>query len=223
MAEMKILSIQVGMPAERIMSGLDDGSDRPWTSGIFKERASGAIFLGETNLSGDGQADLKHHGGPDRAVLMFPESHYPKWEAAYQKSFPRGGFGENFTIAGATENSICLGDIWETENVRLEISQPRLPCFKLGRRLGEPSIVAKVMEAHEGGWYARVLRQGTVGEDEVLRLVSRPHPDWTVSRGFAEFVFGRDNLVALAELNAISALSQLWRDRLTTLLATKEN
>lgn len=218
MCELTVLSIQVGKPKTMVERNLLDDAEKHWTSGIFKDPVTGPIFLGSTNLEGDGQDDLKHHGGPDRAVLSFSKANYAQWEVEFGIKIPHGGFGENFTVDGANEEDVCIGDIWSSEQVVLEVSQPRLPCFKLGRRLGQPAIVAKVMERCEGGWYSRVLKEGMVQPGERFRLIQRPFPTWTVKRGFHEYVFGKDNHAALAELHALPALSALWRERLMNLL-----
>lgn len=214
-----ILSIHVGKPKDLVYPGKNDSDDQRWSSGIFKHATTGPIHLGHTNLAGDGQADLVHHGGPDRAVLLFAANSYAHWEAVLGKSLPHGSFGENFTVDGLNEDLVCLGDIWETDRIQLEVSQPRLPCFKLGRRLDRPEAVAKVMEAKAGGWYCRVLQEGLVAVGETLRLTNRPYPDWTIRRAFHEFVFGKQNHKALHSLRSIDALSVLWKDRLDKILA----
>lgn len=214
-----ILSIHVGKPKDMTYRGKRDSEEQTWSSGIFKDAAVGPVYLGRTNLDGDGQADLVHHGGPDRAVLLFAADSYPHWGAVLGKSLPHGSFGENFTVEGLNEDVVCLGDLWETDRVRLEISQPRLPCFKLGRRLVRPEAVALVMEAKAGGWYCRVLQEGLVEAGDTLRLVARPHPDWTIRRAFHEFVFGKQNHEALHSLRSVAALSELWKDRLDKILS----
>lgn len=214
-----ILSIHVGKPKEMAYRGKGDVEDQMWSSGIFKDATVEPVHLGRTNLAGDGQADLVHHGGPDRAVLLFAADSYAHWERMLGKSLTHGSFGENFTVDSLNEDLVCLGDVWETGRTSLEVSQPRLPCFKLGRRLDRPEAVALVMEAKAGGWYCRVLREGLVEAGDTLRLIKRPHPDWTIRRAFHEFVFGKQNHEALRFLRSIDALSELWKDRLDKILA----
>lgn len=218
MAASRILSIQVGLP-KVLRHDVDLGdAEREWSSGIFKEPVSGPIYLGLENLEGDGQADLAHHGGGDRATLMFSKLHYPEWEKDLGKTLRFGSFGENLTVDAITEDDVCLGDIWETVNVRLEVSQPRLPCYKLSRRVGVDGFHLKVMDARAGGWYCRTLKPGLIGAGETLHLVERPHPEWTIRRGFREFVFDKNNLEAMQALGTLPALSQLWRDRISARL-----
>ncbi len=183
MVEAEILSIQVGMPKtyESPMTA-QDGEGRTWDSGIFKHGIEGPVFLGETNLGGDGQSDLVHRGGPDRALLIYSARHYPEWESHANRSLEFGSFGENLTVSDVTELDVCLGDIWATKDIEIEVSQPRLPCFKLARRLNWPGLNVEVIKNRKGGWYTRVLKQGMVERDQTLRLVDRSHPTWTIDR-----------------------------------------
>lgn len=212
MTSATVLSIQVGLPKEFRHDLYPDDEDRTWTSGIFKETIEGAVELGFEHFQGDGQADLIHHGGTDRAVLIFPKLNYGRWESELGRELPPGAFGENLTIDTLTEDDVCLGDIWETPDVVLEVSQPRLPCFKLARRLESPGLNAKVMRQMAGGWYCRVLKPGAMSAGQELHLTSRPYSSWTIRRAFREYVFEKDNHEALAELAALPCLSQLWKD-----------
>src|SRR5690606_18685860 len=107
--------------------------DRPWTTGFFKEPTLGPVWLGRTNLEGDGQADLVHHGGPDKAVLAYSADHYAAWrEVLNNPALPFGAFGENFTIEGLKEADVCIGDTWKVgDEATIQLSQPRQPCWKL--------------------------------------------------------------------------------------------
>ena len=212
MESSRILSIQVGMPKTMTHASTVDGVDSEWTSGIFKYTVPGPVFVGNTNLVGDGQDDLVHHGGPDRAVLIYSALHYPGWEAQLGLPLPPGAFGENFTVETPTEAEVCLGDIWETNTITLEVSQPRLPCYKLARRLNAPGLNIKVMEAMRGGWYCRVLKEGNAETGDLLKLTSRPHPEWTVTRAFYTYLHAKEDPAALRELGKLECLSVLWKD-----------
>lgn len=217
MVEARILSIQVGKP--RVFSS--GGAAEAWTSGIFKERVGGPIHLGRENLWGDGQADLAHHGGPDRAVLIFSQSNYPVWEAFLGKPLVGGSFGENLTVEPIDEDEICIGDIWEADEVVLEVSQPRLPCYKLSRRLDAEGFHLELIETRAAGWYCRTLHEGDVEAGQTLRLLARPHPDWTIRRAFHEFVSVKDAPDSLRELGGLPALSQLWKERIAVRVAKR--
>ncbi len=199
----------------------EDGHDRSWESGIFKSGIDGPVHLGETNLAEDGQADLKHHGGPDRAVLLYSAEHYPAWENRFARLLNYGSFGENFTVSVADEKTVCIGDIWVSDDIEIEVSQPRLPCFKLARRLDLPGLNLEVVEKRNGGWYARVLKQGNVERGQKLKLVSRPNPAWTIDRAFEIYMKEKKNREVLSELRDLPQLSTLWKESLTKRLEAR--
>lgn len=220
MLEARIVSIQVGMPkVYQSPNSIDDGEEHTWSSGIFKHAVEGPLHLGETNLVGDGQADLVHHGGADRALLLYSIDHYPHWRQRFQREFEFGSFGENLTVTDIDEHSVCLGDRWVSDDIEIEISQPRLPCFKLARRLDLPTITKEVLESRTGGWYARVVRQGQVESGQTLTLSSRPNPDWTIDRCFATFMLEKKNRTLMTELMELPQLSTLWKDNLARRIA----
>ena len=215
MVEIEILSIQVGMPKtyESPLASYD-GENRSWDSGIFKSGIAGPVYLSETNLTGDGQADLVHHGGPDRALLLYSAKHYPEWEDRFGRALNYGSFGENFTVSSVTELDVCLGDIWECNDITIEVSQPRLPCFKLARRLDMPGLNVEVVKNRMGGWYARALKQGLVVGGQKLTLVDRPNPSWSIDRAFEIFMTEKKNREVLLELHDLPQLSTLWKESL---------
>ena len=202
----KIVSIQVGRP-QRIES--DRGV---WVSAFIKEPVSGPVRLETLNLQGDRQADLENHGGPDQAVLGYSAGHYPRWrDELARPDFTYGAFGENFTIEGLDELSVCIGDVYETGAVTIEVTNPRGPCWKISRRHGIPDLTARVQKTSRTGWYYRVLREGDIEAGQTLTLVDRPHPDWTIARTSAA-LYGRerdpDTLEALFSLPPLGAR---WR------------
>src|ERR1700680_3683799 len=130
-----LYSIQIGTPKSYGFEEAVNTHDKPWTTGFFKTPIEGPVFVGTTNLAGDGQADLINHGGVDKAVLAYSADHYPKWrDELHIPDMPFGAFGENLTISGLTEESVCIGDIFRVGSVKFEVSQPRQPCWKLARR-----------------------------------------------------------------------------------------
>jgi MOSC domain-containing protein YiiM len=204
-----LLSIQVGSPTER---GADSISDTSWTSGIFKAPVSGPVWLGKTNLVGDGQADLKNHGGPDRAALMYGASRYPAWrEQLGIPDLPYGAFGENSTVSELTEESVCIGDIYQIGDARVQVSQPRQPCWKLGRRWQIKELTALVLNKAQGGWYNRVLQEGYVEAGMPVMLVERPYPQFPVAHVFALMNEWIDDPAATVELASLEILSRGWR------------
>ena len=151
--------------------------DRSWTTGFFKLPVQGPIFVGATNLAGDGQADLKNHGGIDKAVLAYSADHYRSWrEELGLSSFPYGAFGENLTLAALTEDSVCIGDRFAIGPVKFEVSQPRQPCWKLARRWRLNELVGRVIATGRSGWYLRVLEEGYIEPEMRVTMLRAPQP-----------------------------------------------
>ncbi|MCU1306701.1 MAG: hypothetical protein JWN45_1396 [Acidobacteriaceae bacterium] len=178
-----IASLQVGMPQRLGDPSSHDRSKSLWVTGIFKNRIDGPVRLDFRNLAGDAQADLRVHGGPDKAVLAYSAEHYPAWRSElHLPDFPFGAFGENFTITGADENDICIGDIHQAGDALLQVSQPRTPCWKLARKWEMSDLPKRVVQSGRSGWYYRVKQEGTVESGQELKLLERPNPQWTIRR-----------------------------------------
>lgn len=207
----KVISIQAGMPKTFEHLNEKRQAVETWTSGIFKQSAGQTVTVSKDGIEGDGQADLRYHGGPDRALLLFSKSHYPYFESFISKEIPNGGFGENFTLDFFEETDVAIGNTYRVGTAIIEISQPRLPCFKLGRRLDAPQIVDEVLDRRKGGVYARVLEEGTVSVTDELDLISCPHPNWTIHRAID--VYLSPETESKSELGSLSAISQLWREK----------
>ncbi|MEB3223158.1 MAG: MOSC domain-containing protein [Candidatus Sericytochromatia bacterium] len=211
----RLASLQVGLPRDLGSPDAADPLDTPWRSGIFKAPVAGPVWLGRENLAGDGQAALAFHGGPERAVLAYGAGHYPAWQLELDTpAFPPGAFGENFTVAGLDEGSVCLGDVWAVGEALLQVSEPRQPCAKLARRLRRPDIVALVQRTGRTGWYMRVLQEGHVAAGQAVRVASRPHPDWPMARVNAAVRERAARPDEAASLAAVEALSPEWRAKL---------
>jgi MOSC domain-containing protein YiiM len=225
MAAPMLASIQVSLPRRFGREGAAEPMDRPWVTGFFKEPVAGAVRLGPTNLEGDGQADLVHHGGPDKAVLMYSARHYPAWRLSLNHpSLPFGAFGENFTISGLTEADVCIGDTWQVGDVAItQVSQPRQPCWKLARRWRIKTLALQVQESGRTGWYVRVLHEGTVAAGMPVVLLHRPHPDWTVERANRVMHTDKSDVAAASQLAAIPLLSGNWRTTLTRRATQQES
>ncbi|TWT68415.1 MOSC domain-containing protein [Crateriforma conspicua] len=209
-----IVSIHVGRP--RAMDAGDDPG-KPWTSGIIKDRVDGPIRVGRENLDGDGQADLVHHGGVDKAVLAYPAVHFPFWKQEFPDvHWGDGTFGENLTIAEADETKVCIGDVFEIGDCVLQVSQPRQPCWKLSRRWRLPKLAVRVQQTRRTGWYFRVLSTGTIRPGQSMHLTRRDYPDFTVA--FAnDVMFAKPRDAALdLRLAACDALSVSWKKTLNT-------
>ena len=156
--------------------------DREWKSGIVKHSVEGKVWVGKTNLQGDGQADLKHHGGPEKAIFVYPVTHYAYWQKALKyPDFTIGAFGENFAVRNQTESDICIGDIFQIGGVKVQVSQPRQPCWKPARRWKVKDLGLQLQQQGMTGWYLRVLKEGEIQAGDALQLIERPFPQWTVA------------------------------------------
>jgi MOSC domain-containing protein YiiM len=209
-----VLSVQVGKPRTIVSE-----TEREWITGFFKEPAQGSVRVTTTNLEGDGQADLRVHGGPEKAINVYASEHYAYWRDLLGiEDFPFGAFGENLTTSGAVEAGVCIGDIFEGEGpdpVSLQISQPRQPCWKLSRRWNIKDLSARVERNGKTGWYFRVLREGSLQAGMPLKLISRPHPEWTVVLANEIMHHRKDDLAAAAALAQCLALSISWKESLS--------
>jgi MOSC domain-containing protein YiiM len=199
-------SLNVGLPT-RIASA------KPWKSGIYKDPVLGRIHLSSENLAGDGQADLTVHGGPDKAVCVYSVDHYPLWreELGVEECGP-GWFGENFSIEGHSETHVAIGDTYRVGTAVVQISQPRAPCSKLGRRWNRLDMPKLVIESGRTGWYLRVIEPGDVEQGDALTLVERPFPQWTIDvvNGVA-YSRGGTDIEGARQLSNCSALAEAWR------------
>jgi MOSC domain-containing protein YiiM len=216
----RILSLHVGLPVALGTEGAADPMDRPWTTGFLKHPVDGPLWLGVTNLAGDGQADRRHHGGPDKAVCVYPAAHYPFWRAALGLPLPFGAFGENVALAAMDERGVSIGDVFAVGGARVQVTQPRQPCWKLARRWRVRDLAARVQETGFTGWYFRVLEEGEVRAGLPLVRLDRPYAAWTVARANEVMHRRRDDRDAAAALAACPALSESWRHTLTVRAAT---
>lgn len=216
-----LVSVQVGKP--RNMNEVDglDATGPSWTSGIVKRPVVERVWVGKMNLAGDGQADLKNHGGPDKAVLGYAASHYRLWKRELGVDLPHGAFGENLTLSGLTEDDVCLGDLYSVGEALIEVSQPRQPCWKLSRRWEIVDLEGRVRESGRTGWYYRVVREGDIGPGETVTLVERRHPEWTVTK-VASVMNDKNADTVLVEALIISPyLAQSWREVLVDRLRSR--
>ncbi|MEO8269823.1 MAG: MOSC domain-containing protein [Aureliella sp.] len=201
-------SIQVGLPQAI-------GTEKPWTSGFLKRTVSEPLWLGSTNLAGDGQADLVHHGGTHKAVCVYCSAHYPYWRKTLGLSdFAAGGFGENFTVDELTEDIVCIGDVWSIGEAIVQISQPRQPCWKLARRWDIKDLALQVQQTGRTGWYFRVLVEGMVQRGLVMSLVERPNPQWTIAAANRLMHHDQANFAEAARLADTATLSPSWKTTL---------
>jgi MOSC domain-containing protein YiiM len=214
-----VVSIQVGLPRLHGDPAAANRLGRPWRSGFYKDPVTGPVWLGRTNLAGDGQADLKHHGGTDKAVLSYAAAHYPLWRAElHEPDLPYGGFGENFTVGGLSEESVCVGDVFEIGAALVQVSQPRQPCRNIARRWQRINLPTLVDRTGRTGWYLRVLREGEVEAGQQVMLAARPNPAWTVARATRALRGHQHDRHEARALAGLPELSAAWKETLAAIL-----
>lgn len=178
-------------------------------SGFVKRAAETPTFVDFHGLDGDEQADLRVHGGPEKAVYGYPLDHYRSWKtdfAEHSATLIAGGFGENLTIDGLTEADICVGDIHRIGTALLQVCQPRQPCFKLALHFGDNRLPIAMVRSGRSGWYYRVLIQGTLSPGDQIDLVDRPHPGFAFPRLVA---FANHGTATHADLVALSHMEEV--------------
>lgn len=212
---MELTSIQVGRPRRVHPTGDGGPWDRPWRTAFWKQPVLGPVVLRTTNLEGDRQADVRVHGGPDQAVLCYSAEHYAAWRRELGlPDMQHGAFGENFTIAGQDEGTVCVGDVYEVGGAVVQVSSPRGPCYKISWRWRRPDLLERVRETHRHGWYLRVLREGLVEARQQLHLANRPYPAWTVRCAGEALELRHQEPRRAAELAMCSALGERSRRQL---------
>ncbi len=196
-------------------------------SAYVKHPVTGALTITATGIDGDQQADLAVHGGTDKAMLHYPHEHYATFAAERPDLAPvfagHAAFGENISTEGWTEWDVCLGDRFELGTALVEICQGRSPCWKLGHRFRDQSMVEAVVKTRRGGWYYRVLEAGSVSQGDEIHLIARPHPDWPVARAFGLLVGKDRDTAALSELVEMPCLAGSWRSTAAARLASAMN
>jgi MOSC domain-containing protein YiiM len=213
---MKLVSVQVGKPERIGVAGAADPMDREWETALFKQPVAGGVVARQLGLEGDGQADLRVHGGADRAINAYPKDHYAYWIATLGMDLPHGAFGENFTTQGMLENEVCLGDRYQVGGAVLEVSQPRQPCWKIARRWRVKDLAVQVERTGKTGWYFRVIDEGTVEPGAEIQLMERPHPEWTIELASQAMLGRRADPQRAASLARCPALSELWKSALAS-------
>lgn len=203
---MRIVSVNVGLPR------LVMGPRGPVKTGIFKEPVHRRLPLRRLNLDGDAQADHSVHGGPDKAVYAYPVENYDYWrEQLPGRELPHGIFGENLTTEGLREDEVHIGDEFRVGTARLVVTQPRMPCFKLGIRFGDAKMVQKFLASGRPGFYLGVLEEGEVGPGDAVELVREDENQVTVTDLLRLKVQDKDNTELLRRALRVPKLAAVWR------------
>lgn len=207
---MKLLSVNCGLPREVVWHG------RSVTTSIYKEPVKGRVALRRLNLDGDRQADLSVHGGNDKAAYCYPVEHYGYWKAELPGHvLPMGAFGENFTIQGFAEDSVHIGDRFSIGSAEVVVTQPRLPCYKLGIRFELDDVVRRFLLSRRTGFYLAVMREGEVGADDEIISLTRDPKSVSVSgitRLYVAKTYGRNDVRLVQLALTVEALPESWKE-----------
>jgi MOSC domain-containing protein YiiM len=211
---MKLVSVNTGLPREVSWHG------RIVTTAIFKEPVNGRVTLRKLNLDGDRQADLTVHGGEHKAVYCYSLGHYDYWKKELPgRELPMGMFGENFTIDDggkeSLEESVHLGDRFSVGTAEVVVTQPRLPCYKLGVRFGSDDMVKRFLASGRTGFYVAVLREGEVGAGDEMKVMAREANAVAVSEITRLYVakrFGEAEIRAVQRALRVPGLPESWKE-----------
>ena len=206
---MRLVSINTGLPREVLWHG------RSVTTGIFKEPVEGRVALRKLNLDGDRQADLSVHGGEYKAAYCYPLAHYGYWRKELPgRELPMAIFGENFTTDGLLEDSVHLGDQLSVGSAEVIVTQPRLPCYKLGLRFGSDDMVRRFLASGRTGFYLAVTREGEVGAGDEMEVIARdPNgvPVTEITRLYVAKRYGDDDVASVQRALRVAALPESWK------------
>lgn len=204
---MKIISINVSRPRLVVWRG------QSVSTGIFKEPVAGRVALRTLNLDGDRQADLTVHGGPSKAVYAYPSEHYEFWRVELPETeLPWGMFGENFTTEGLNESSVNIGDSFRVGSAEVMVTEPRMPCYKLGIKFGRSDILKRFLASGRTGFYFSVQREGEVEAGDSIELLARDEHNVTVADITRLYTRDRDDLELMRRAIEVEALPDSWRD-----------
>ena len=203
----RVVSLHIGRP-----KGLPQKPSK--ISAIDKRPVEGPVRLDRDGFEGDGVADLRHHGGPYKAVCAYASEFYPGWRAETGRDMPLGSFGENLALEGLNDEEVCLADVYRLGSARLEVTGPRGPCKTLAQYWEDNSFHLRIKKARRTGFYLRVLEEGEAAAGMALEREERPYPHWNLVRAWEVFDGGAATEKELRELLAMDALDPDWKRRL---------
>ena len=204
---MKIISVNVGLPRLVLRNG------EPVSTGIFKEPVTGRVMMRTLNLDGDRQSDLSVHGGPEKAVYVYPSEHYEFWKRELpDMNLPWGMFGENLTTTGLFETEVNIGDKFRVGTAEVMVTQPRMPCYKLGIRFGRGDIIKRFLVSERSGFYLSVLKEGDVGAGDEFQMLEKNASGVRVADVTRLYSSDKDNVDLTRRAIATKALPDSWRE-----------
>ena len=206
-SKMQVISVNVGQPRKVIWN------DQIAETGIYKEAVKGRVAVRRLNIEGDRQADLTVHGGLDKAIYGYPAEHYSFWREQFpEMELPWGMFGENLTITGLLEDTVHIGDHFQVGSAKLMVTQPRLPCYKLGIKFGREDILRRFLRSGMTGFYFAVLEEGEVAAGDLISLLHQDEHQVKVADITRLYRQDKYNLDLLRRAVAVEGLAEVWRD-----------
>lgn len=202
-----IHTLAIGMPKE-----LHYSNGRSMITGIEKRKVQ-EVYLSARGFEGDDVADKKHHGGPDRAVCLYPAEHYIQWEQELGKPLPTAAFGENLTVTNMLEADICIGDIYKIGNAVIQVTQGRVPCSTIDKYAEASILLKRLIETGYTGFLARVLEEGTICADSKIELLEK-HPEGISVLHCNEVYFKNKDALAMKRIQVVDALAEDWKQKL---------
>ena len=209
---MKLVSVNTGLPREVMWQG------RTVTTGIFKQPVQGRVTLRTLNLDTDRQADLSVHGGAHKAVYCYPIEHYAYWQRELPGGeLPLAVFGENFTTEGLLEDAVHIGDTFAVGTAEVIVTQPRLPCYKLGVRFRSDDMIKRFLASGRTGFYVAVTREGEVGAGDDITAIARDPVAVSISEITQLYIaktYSDDDVAAVGRAVRVAALPESWKSHL---------
>lgn len=204
---MKLISVNVSKPRDVAYRG------KMVRTGIFKEPVKGRVWLRKLGLDGDGHGDPAVHGGIDKAVYAYPIEHYEHWRRELGRDeLPFGQFGENFTVKGLLEEEVHIGDVFQIAGAQVQVTQPRVPCFKLGLKMECSTFPKHFLASERSGFYLRVVAEGDVGVDDRIERIKIDSARLSVHEIHHLYYFDNLNRQGIERVLGVSALSDSWRE-----------
>lgn len=207
-----LIQLNVGEPKEYVWK------DQVENSAIGKSKVTEA-YLSKAGFASDGVANTKAHGGPDRAVCLYPYEHYIFWEKEFGKRLSLPAFGENITTIGMTERAMYIGDVVQFGDAVIEVTQGRVPCSTISKHNGINPLLNRIVETCLTGYFFRVIKEGTIHANAELKLLDRVQENYSILRGNQILFHEQENIAAIEEMLQLKALSDEWRNRFNKILA----
>ncbi|WNS73808.1 MOSC domain-containing protein [Bacillus sp. DTU_2020_1000418_1_SI_GHA_SEK_038] len=203
----QILALNIGRPNLHLWDGVTFNS-------AIRKRPVSEVLLTKDGFKGDSVGNPEVHGGPDRAVCLYPIEHYEQWENEFQKPFQMPAFGENISVADHQEKDVYIGDIFSLGEAIIQVSQGRVPCTSISKHNKAENLLSRVVETGYTGYFFRVLQEGIVKADSSLTLMERRQEKFSVLAGNQLMFHDRKNREAIEELIQLEELAEVWRNRL---------